>query len=79
MTDIPETPSDAAESRAIELLRLVGTHTPDTSPRFTGDVIARARTQRLFAVPLRALGGLLAALAAAITDAVRTTGGGRGR
>lgn len=79
MTDRPETPSDPAESRAIELLSLVGSQTPGISSRFTGDVVARARRQRMFVVPLRALGGLLAALAAAITDAVRTSRGGRGR
>jgi hypothetical protein len=71
MTEIPEPPPDAAESRAIELVRLVGAHQPDVDPGFTSDVVTRARMQRAFAVPARALGGLLAALATALGAAVR--------
>jgi hypothetical protein len=79
MTDIPEPPQDAAESRAIELLRLVGTRTPSVRPGFTSDVVSRARVQRAFATPLRALGGLVTALAAALGSAVRGAGGMRRR
>ena len=35
---------EPAESRAIELLRLVGSQTPAVSSRFTADLVARART-----------------------------------
>ena len=79
MTDIPEPPHDAAESRAVELLQLVGTRTPSVSPGFTTDVVSRARVQRAFATPLRALGGLVAALAVALGSALRGTGGTRRR
>ena len=71
MTDIPDPPPDAAESRAIELLQLVGSRSPAVGPRFTTDVVARARVQRALASPLRAVGGLLAALATALGGAVR--------
>ena len=79
MTDIPEPPPDPAESRAIELVRLVGTRTPSVSAQFTRDVVSRARVQRAVAKPLRALGGLLTALAAALGSAVRDAGGTRRR
>lgn len=75
MSDIPDPPPDAAESRAIELLRLVGSRTPAVSPRFTTDVVARARLQRAVAAPVRAVGGLLAALATALGAAVRGAAG----
>jgi hypothetical protein len=71
MTEIPEPPPDAAEPRAIELVRLVSTRAPAVGPGFTSDVVARARVQRAFAGPARALGGLLAALATAFGAAVR--------
>jgi hypothetical protein len=71
MTEIPEPPPDAAESRAIELLRLIGARPPASDPRFTTDVVARARVQRALAAPARALGGLLAALATALGAALR--------
>jgi hypothetical protein len=77
MNDAPEPPPEPAESRAVELLRLVGSHTPDVGSRFTADLVARARAQRAFAVPLRALGGLVAALAAALAAAVRSNAGGK--
>jgi hypothetical protein len=77
MSDIPEPPPDPAESRAIELMELVGSRTPAVDPRFTPDVVTRARVQRVFATPLRALGGLVAALAVALGAAVR--GGTRGQ
>ena len=73
MSDTIEPPPGPAESRAIELLRLVGSETPAVSSRFTADLVARARAQRALAVPLRALGGLVAALAAAVAGAVRST------
>ena len=75
MTDIPEPPHDAAESRAIELVKLVGTRTPSLSPDFNTAVVARARVQRAFATPLRAFGGLLVALATVLGSAVREAGG----
>jgi hypothetical protein len=77
MTDTPDPPPDAAESRAIELLRLVARRPPATSPRFTTDVVARARLQRALATPVRALGGLLGALATALGSAVRGAAGTR--
>lgn len=77
MSDIPEPPPDPAESRAIELMELVASRTPDVSPRFTPDVVTRARVQRAFAMPLRAVGGLVAALALALGAAVRGTRGQR--
>jgi hypothetical protein len=73
MSDTTEPPPDPAESRAIELLRLVGSQTPAVSSRFTADLVARASAQRAIAVPLRALGGLVAALASAVAGAVRST------
>jgi hypothetical protein len=77
MTDLPDPPPDAAESRAIELLRLVGSRTAASSPRFTSEVVRRARLQRAVAGPARMLGGLLAAFAAALGDAVRRAPGSR--
>jgi hypothetical protein len=71
MTEIPEPPPDAAESRAIELLRLIGGRTPAVDQRFTTVVVTRARVQRAFVVPARALGGLVAALATAFGAALR--------
>jgi hypothetical protein len=70
MTDAPEPPFEPAESRAIELLRLVGSETPTVSPEFTRELVMRARAQRAIAVPLRALGGFVAALAVAVVGAV---------
>jgi hypothetical protein len=74
MTEIPEPPPDAAESRAIELLRLVGDRTPAVGPRFATEIVRRARVQRAFVVPARALGGLVAAIATAFGAAVRSAG-----
>jgi hypothetical protein len=70
MNDAPEPPPEPAESRAVELLRLVGSQTPSVSSRFNTDVVARARLQRAFAAPLRALGGLVAALADALASVI---------
>jgi hypothetical protein len=72
MTDLPDPPPDRAQSRAIELLRLVGSQTPSVSSRFNAVVVGRARAQRAFAVPVRALGGFLAALADAFTSVIGT-------
>jgi hypothetical protein len=72
MSDAPEPPSEPAESRAIELLRMVGSQTPTVSTRFTADLVARARRQRAIAVPLRAFGGFVAAIVAAVAGAVRS-------
>ena len=72
MSDVPEPPPDRAEARAIELLRLVGSQTPAVGSRFTTQLVARARAQRAIAGPLRALGGLVAALASAVGYVVRT-------
>ena len=77
MTETPEPPLAPAESRAVELIRLVGTRTPSVRPGFTADVVTRARVQRALATPLRALGGLLIALAVALGESVR--GGPRRR
>jgi hypothetical protein len=77
MSDTPEPPPRPAESRAIELLRLVGTRTPTISSHFDADLVARARAQRAIAGPLRALGGLVAAIATAVTAAAHTRSGER--
>ena len=74
MSDPTEPSLEPAESRAVELLRLVGSQTPAVSPRFTTELVERARRQHAVAVPLRALGGLVAAIAAALAGAAR---GGR--
>ena len=72
----PSEPSlEPAESRAAELLRLVGSQ-PAVSSRFTAELVERARRQRAVAVPLRALGGLVAAIATALVGAAS---GGRRR
>jgi hypothetical protein len=71
MTDVPDQPPSAAEARAIELLQLVGGRTPALGPRFAAEVVTRARAQRAFARPARALGGLLAALVVALGGAIR--------
>jgi hypothetical protein len=76
MTDAPEPPTGPAESRAIELLRLVGSETPAVSERFTADLVLRARRQRTVAVPLRVLGVFVAALATALLGAAETAGRG---
>ena len=73
MNDVPEPPTDRAETRVIELLRLVGSQTPAVGSSFTAQLIARARAQRAISGPLRALGGLVAALASAVGHAVRGT------
>jgi hypothetical protein len=73
MSDTSEPQPDPAESRAIELLRLVGSRTPTVSSGYTAELVARARAQRAIAGPLRALGGLVAALAGAVAVAVRST------
>jgi hypothetical protein len=53
-------------------LRLVGGQSPAVGARFTTQLLARARAQRAIAGPLRALGGLVAALASAVGHVVRT-------
>lgn len=78
MSDAPEPPTDPAESRAIELLRLVGSQTPTISARFTTALVARARAQSAIAGPLRALGGLVEAMAIALVGAIRTSRKERG-
>jgi hypothetical protein len=74
MSDVPNPPPDRAESRAIELLRLVGSQTPSTSDRFNADLVARARAQRAFAVPLRVVGSFMAALGEALASVLGTRG-----
>lgn len=71
MSDAPEPPPGPAESRAIELLGLLARDTPTVSERFASEVVVRARRQRAIAVPLRALGGLVAALTVAVFGAMR--------
>ena len=78
MSDPSEPSLEPAESRAVELLRLVGSETPAVSSRFTADLVERARRQRAVAVPLGALGGFVAAIAGALAGAVRS-GRGTGR
>ena len=73
MSDPSEPSLEPAESRAVELLRLVGSQTPAVSSRFTAELVTRARAQRAVAGPLRALGGLVVAIASALTEAVRAT------
>jgi RNA polymerase sigma-B factor len=72
MSDEPEPPPEPAESRAIELLRLLGSETPAISSRFTTDLVARARAQHAIAAPLRAVAGLVSAIAVALLGAVRS-------
>ena len=71
MSDAQEPPPGPAESRAIELVRLVGTRTPTISSHFNATLVARARAQRAIAGPLRALGGFIAAIAGAVATAAR--------
>jgi hypothetical protein len=78
MSDAHEPPPEPAESRAIELMRLLGT-TPAISSHFNADLVARARAQRAIAGPLRALGGLVAAIATAVAAAARGSSGERRR
>jgi hypothetical protein len=78
MSDTPDPTPEPGESRAIELLRLVGSQTPAVGSSFTARLIARARAQAAVATPLRAIGGLVAALASAVGYAVRATREGRG-
>jgi hypothetical protein len=77
MSDVPDPPPDRAESRAIELLRLVGSQTPSLSSRFNADLVARARAQHAFAVPMRAFGNFLAALADAVSSVLGSRGSRR--
>jgi hypothetical protein len=77
MSDVNDPPPEPAESRAVELLRLVGSQTPPVSARFTADVVRRARAQRAVAAPLRALGGFVAAVAAAVASLLGARGGER--
>lgn len=72
MSDVPEPPPEPAERRAMELLQLVGGQMPPVSDRYTPELVGRARRQLAVAVPLRAVGGLLAALAAALFGAIRS-------
>jgi hypothetical protein len=74
MNDDQEPPPGPGETRAIELLRMVGTHTPEVRPGFSARVVSRARAQRAVAGPLRVLGGFIAAMAAAVSAAVRGAG-----
>ncbi len=76
MSDPSEPSLEPAESRAVELLRLVGSQTPVVSSHFTTELVERARRQRAVAVPMRAIGGLVAAIAFALAGAVRS---GRGQ
>ena len=68
-------PPDPAEARAAELLALVATHTPAVAPSYTTDLVVRARRQRAFARPLRALGHFVSAIGGALQAVV----GGRSR
>ena len=72
MSDPPDTPPGPAESRAIELLRFVGSETPAVSARFTAELLSRARAQRAIVAPLRVFGTFVAALASALAGAVRS-------
>jgi hypothetical protein len=72
MSDPSEPSLEPAESRAVDLLRLVGSQTPAVSARFTAELVERARRQRAIAVPVRAIGGLVAAIAFALAGAVRS-------
>ena len=76
MSDPSEPTLEPAESRAVELLRLVGSQTPAVSSRFTAELLERARRQRAVVAPLRADGGLVAAIAFALAGAVSS---GRGQ
>ena len=71
MSDTPEPTPGPAESRAAELLRLVGSDVPPVGSRSNADLLARVRAQRAIVGPLRALGGFVAAIAGALAGAVR--------
>jgi hypothetical protein len=73
MSDADDPPPVPGETRAIELLRMVGSHTPEVHPGFTGRVVARARAQHAVAGPLRALSGFVAAVAAALSAVIHNT------
>ena len=73
MTDDHEPPPVPGETRAIELLRMVGSHTPEVRPEFTVRVVNRARAQRVIVGPLRVLGGFVEAVTAALSAAIRGT------
>jgi hypothetical protein len=70
MTDSTNDSPDAAERRASQLLALVATRQPELSERFIALLIARARGQRAVAVPLRAFGTFVLALADAARAAL---------
>ena len=70
MSEPHEPPPGPAESRAIELLKLVGSETPAVSSRFTADLVARARAQRRRGAAARARRARRA-LTSAVAGAVR--------
>ena len=72
----PSDPSlEPAESRAVELLRLVGSPTPAVRSRYPPPLVVGAPGQRAGAGPVRPLGGLVAAIASAVTAAARSDRG----
>jgi hypothetical protein len=71
-TPVPPPDADAAERRAAELLALLATREPHVGDQFTAELVTRARAQRAIAVPLRAAGWFLAAVAGALYAALAT-------
>ncbi len=70
MTDPPPEPVEPSHQRVSELVALVGTREPAVSDRFTPVLVGRARTQHAIALPLRAFGVFLTALAGAVAGAL---------
>jgi hypothetical protein len=62
---------EPAERRTTELLALVASQPPQVPEHFTRTLMRRVRAQRAAAVPLRAVAGLLAAIAGGFGAALR--------
>jgi hypothetical protein len=71
-TTVPPPDGDGAERRAAELLALLATREPHVGDQFTAELVRRARAQKAVAVPLRAAGWFLAAVAGALYAALTT-------
>lgn len=70
MTD--DEPIPPAERRTAELLALVASQSPEVPEHFSRGLMRRVRVQRAAVVPLRVVGGLVAAIAAGFGAALRT-------
>ena len=76
----PAEPLSRAEERLVSLLSLLRAAGPRSGATLTGRVMRTARWQRRVRGPLRATGGLAAAIGDALGSLLRVVGGGpRGR